>query len=330
MIAISIVMSKPPQQELAGAIVSDAAHRYVAGRRERIGPFTDRHFTVLGSLALHRHAIGWDLLRAPANLFLAGPALGITLMSWAARRAGLERLAAWLGRRRLLLKTDVAREVEWLVATELLEIPCHRGDRASYRDAIAETIIADDRVGGHLEASLAALAGSDGELRSRIAAAVESYLGSRTAMAEIATGAVAAGFGALFVKQATPGLVTLSSALATWIAQQSAIAAFPLGASLGALWYSWFPASTAPGLLAATTASVFLAGTVLSAFSGIITDPLQRRLGLHRRRLLRLLQILEASLCGEPGQKRLIRDHYVARLIDLFDVVALAMRVAHA
>src|SRR6202011_1863080 len=121
----------------------------------------------------------------------------------------------------------------------LLEIPCRRRDRASYRDALAETIFADERAA----ALLVAPVGTDPNSRRRLAAAVETYLGSRTATAEIATGFVAAGLGALVVKQATPGLVTLSSALAGMIAQQTAIAAFPLGASLGGLWYSLFPHS---------------------------------------------------------------------------------------
>ncbi|HMD64475.1 MAG TPA: DUF6635 family protein [Stellaceae bacterium] len=323
-------MSDQAQRELASAIVGDAAHQYIESRRERIDAFVDRHFTLAGSLALHRRAIGWDLLRAPANLFLAGPALAVKLMAWAARRGGMERVADWLARRRLILETEIAREIEWLVATELLEIPCHRRDRASYRDAIAETILADDRAAARLGGPLAALAGTDPELRCRLAAAVETYLGSRTATAEIATGFVAAGLGALVVKQATPGLVTLSSALAAMIAQQMAIAAFPLGAGVGGLWYSLFPATAGPGLLAATTAGVFLGGAMLAAFSGVVTDPLQRRLGLHRRRLERLLQILEIDLCGKPGRNRIMRDHYVARLVDIFDLFTLAMRVSHA
>jgi hypothetical protein len=319
-------MSDTPQRALASAIVRDAVHGYIESRRGRIDAFVDRHFTLAGSVALHRRALGWDLLRAPANLFLAGPALAVKLMAWAARRAGMERVAAWLAGRRLLLQTEVARQIELLMATELLEIPVRRRDRVSCRDAIAETILADERAA----ALLIAPAGADPDFRCRLAAAVETYLGSRTATAEIATGFVAAGLGALVVKQATPGLVTLSSALAGMIAQQMAIAAFPLGASLGGLWYSLFPAAAGPGLLAATTAGVFLGGAMLAAFSGVVTDPLQRRLGLHRRRLERLLRILEADLCGGPGRNRIMRDHYVARLVDIFDLIALAMRVPHA
>jgi len=310
--------------------VRDAAHRYIATRRERVDAFVDRHFCLAGSLALHRRAIGWDLVRAPANLFLAGPALMVKLAAWTGRRAGGQRLAAWLARRRLLFETDVAREIEWLVTTELLEIPCYRHDRASPRDVIAETILADDRAAKCLAAELGTVADADPEFRCVFESAVKNYLGSRAATAEIATGVVAAGFGAFVVKQATPGLVTLSSALSGMIAQQSAIAAFPLGAGLGGLWYGLFPTAASPDLLAATMSGVFLSGALLAAFSGVITDPLQRRLGLHRRRLLRLLQALEGTLCGEAGRELTIRDHYVARLIDIFDLVALALRVSHA
>jgi len=315
-------MTDRAKEELARTIVRDAARQYIASRRDRVDAFVDRHFAVAGSLALHRRALGWDLVRAPANLFLAGPALVVSLASLAAQKADAPRLAAWLARRRILLKTDVAREIEWLVASELLGIPCQR----QAQDAIAEAILADHRAAERL----GAVAGTDTESRSRLAAAVENYLGSRTAAAEISTGFIAAGVGALAVKQTTPGLVTLSSALAGMIAQQTAIAAFPLGAALGGLWYGMFPATAGPELLAATMGGVFLLGSLLAAFSGVVTDPLQHRLGLHRRRLSRLLDALEDGLCGERAQYMTMRDHYIARLVDLFDLAALALRASHA
>src|SRR5215470_4829806 len=124
-------MSDAAQQELVDFIVRDAVHRYVASRHERIDAFVDRHFTLSGSLALHRRALGWDLLRAPANLFLAGPALGVKLTAWAARRCGMAGTASWLGGRRLLLQTAVSRQIEWVVATELFEMPYRQEDRGS-------------------------------------------------------------------------------------------------------------------------------------------------------------------------------------------------------
>jgi hypothetical protein len=316
--------SRATEQELA----RDAARRYVSSRRGRVDAFIDCHFTLAGSLALHRCSLGWDLVRAPLNLFLTVPALAAKLASRAARRAGRQPLAAWLASHRLLFQTDLARQIEWLVATELLEIPCRQRNRASSRDALAETVLADPRVAGLLAAPLIAPSGSERESRGRLVAAIESYIGSRVATAEITTGVAATGFGALAVKQATPGLVTLSSALATAIAQQNAIAAFPLGAGLGGLWYGWFPAAAGPGLVAATTGVVVFGGAALAAFSGVLTDPLKRRLGLHRRRLLRLLGELERALCDEGDGSVALRDHYVARLIDLLDLVATVWRLS--
>jgi hypothetical protein len=321
--------SRATQPEFARAVVRGAARRYFLSRRDRVDVFIDRHFTFAGSLALHRCSVGWDLVRAPLNLFLTVPALAAKIASQAARRAGRQQLAAWLASRRLLFQTDLAQEIEWLVATELLEIPCRQPNRASSRDALAEAVLADPRVAERLEAPLTEAAGSERELRGRLVAAIKCYIGSRMATAEITTGVVATGFGALAVKQATPGLVTLGSALAAAIAQQNAIAAFPLGAGLGGLWYSWFPAAAGPGLIVATTGGVVVVGAVLAAFSGVLSDPVKRRLGLHRRRLLRLLGELERALCDEGEGSVKLRDHYVARLIDLLDLVASAWRLSH-
>src|SRR6202040_3214345 len=93
-------------------------------------------------------------------------------MAWAARRAGLERMAGWLAGKQLLLETEVARENDGVGATELLEIPCRRRDRVSYRDAIAETILADERAA----ALLVAPAGADPDFRRRLCAAVAPLL----------------------------------------------------------------------------------------------------------------------------------------------------------
>ena len=183
-------MSDISPDELASAIVRDAVQRYIESRRRRIDSFVDRHFTFGGSVALHRRAPGWDLLRAHA--------------------------------------------------------------------------------------------------------------------------------------------VTLSSALAAVIAQQMAIAAFPFGASLGGLWYSLFPATAGPELLTATTAGVFPrrrhAGRLFRRGHGSVAAPT----GPASGQAPAASPDLGGRLCGEPGRNRLMREHYVARLIDIFDLIALAMRVSHA
>ena len=52
------------------------------------------------------------------------------------------------------------------------------------------------------------------------------------------------------------------------------------------------------------------------------------RLGLHRRRLLRLIGALEAHFFSDEAAGLVVRDHYVARLLSLFELLAGAYQVA--
>lgn len=75
-----------------------------------------------------------------------------------------------------------------------------------------------------------------------------------------------------------------------------------------------------------TGGGVLAASAAIAAFSGVVTDPLQRRLGLHQRRLVKLMDTLEAGFLG--GDARMaVREQYTARLLDMLD--ALAALMAH-
>ena len=97
----------------------------------RVDAFVARHFSLRGTLALHRGALGLDLLRAPLNVVLAPVFVLTRLAAFLARLVRLRRVAAWLGSRRILLPTRVASRVEALVRDELLTPgavadPCRR------------------------------------------------------------------------------------------------------------------------------------------------------------------------------------------------------------
>ena len=239
---------------------------------------------------------------------------------------GLARTAAWLNRYRPFCDTAVAREVSWLVTTELLQLPYAQPRRTYTVDALADAILSDPRVAGRICIGDVLPA----EARARITTAISGYAGTRAATAEIATGSIAAGIGALWVKHATPGMVTLGSVVANMLAQQAAIAAFPLGAGLGTWWYGMYPVAPSADLLATTIGTFAVVGALFAVFSGIVTDPVQRLIGLHQRRLLRLIGALEDVLCGDGEGCFPLRDHYVARLIDLLDLSAALLRTVRA
>jgi hypothetical protein len=74
-------------------------------------------------------------------------------------------------------------------------------------------------------------------------------------------------------------------------------------------------------LTATVTGGLLGLAALLATFSGLLTDPLQQRLGLHRRRLVRLVDALERELLEGEGRSFAVRDHYVARLLDLVDLL---------
>lgn len=309
-------------------IVAAAVDRYVCGARARVPEFVDRHFTARGAARIHRKAVGWDLARAPANLALALPQLALIMTGEAAARTRWRERTLWLRDRRILFTTDVAREVDWLIHTELLQLPYARDGRVSSRDALADEIFTDPRIEAMSAALVEALNGraDDPGFRQQLERTLTVYAGTRAAAAEITTAMFSLAAGAAAFNKLTPGVISLGPALAAVLAQQAAIASFPLGAGLGGMWYGAFPAAAGPAMTAGVTGGLALSLAVLSAFSGVLFDPVQRRLGLHRRRLEKLVGAVESDLRGEGSGRFVVRDHYVARVLDLADLLRATWR----
>lgn len=318
--------------EEADEAVREAARRYFETRRSRVDDFVARHFSLAGSLAIHRKALGWDVLKVPANILLAVPNFAMKFTAVGAHAIGARRAARFLRAMQLLLETAVGREIEWLIMTELMELPYGQNDRESRKDALAEAILSSVRVEAALMEVSATIGrhADDPAFRSQLEETLATYTGTRAAAAEITTALITAGAGLATVKQATPGALALGPALATALAHQMAVASFPLGATLGGFWYGVFPVATSPALIVSLTGGLMALGAVAAAFSGVVADPVQRRLGLHRRRLIKLIDAVERQFLGNEEAGLVVRDHYVARLLSLFELLAGAYSVVRA
>jgi hypothetical protein len=312
----------------AAAIVARAIARYLAERRARIPAFVDANFSLRGALRLHRGALGPDLLRAPANVALVPPFLVMQLGAAGLGGLGARRAARWLRGRKLFLTTDVARELSFRLHRDLLQLPYDDGVRRTERDALAEAILADQRLAVPLATILKRLQQQRGgpEAEARLRAMLETYAGARTAAADLFNNALLASTGAALFQKLTPGAFSLGPVLAGAIAHQAAIASFPLGAGLGSLWYAWFPTAPSAALLLGTTGGLMLLTAVTAGFAGVISDPVQRALGLHARRFERLINVLGRELAGNSDVAFQGRDHYVARIFDLVDLSRAAAR----
>lgn len=315
---------------LAQAIVGDAVRRYIAERRRRIPGFVARNFSLRGAAALHRRAMGWDMLRVPANVALALPNLARHAAASGAERLGWRDVAARLRRVRMSFPSEVGREIEWRIFDELLELPYAQDGRRRERDALVDEIFKDPRVDATLRAVLedAARYAEDPRYRGWLVETIETYTGTRTAAADIANSLIYAGAGGLVFRHWTPGALTLGPMLAQAVAHKAAVLSFPLGAGIGSLWFGALPVTPTAMLTLGVTGGLVLLPALMGAFAGILMDPLQAKLGIHRRRLERLVDCLERELLGAGESRLVVRDQYVARVLDLLDLLQAAARFA--
>ncbi len=59
----------------------------------------------------------------------------------------------------------------------------------------------------------------------------------------------------------------------------------------------------------------------VAALSGIMTDPVQARMGLHQRRLRKMLDHLERDFINRTRNGFRPKDQFVARILDAFDMI---------
>lgn len=290
--------------------------------RARVAAFVARHLTGAGTLRLHRAALGLDLLRAPANVALAPVLLACRGGARLAGALRLPRVSAWAAARPVLLRTRVSAQIEAALLRDLFEAPLPETDRSPSRAALTAALFAAPELRGplaqHPDGGKAAA--------QRVMAVLTDYTGTRAAVAELTTALVTIALGAVLFQALTPGMFSMAPGLAGAVSREAAVAGFPLGETLGGLWYGLFPTAPGPWLTGLTLAGLISVSGVVTAFAGCLADPVQARLGLHRRRLLRLIDTVEAELSGAQDRPFATREHYLVRVFDLWDAALSLLR----
>lgn len=254
--------------------------------------FIQNTFGVRGTLRLHRYAFGADLLRAPANVFLAPFFLLTRLAANLAKLLRFHRTSDWIMRHRLLFETNVSRQVAARVKAFVADLNA-RGLGVAAPDSVVEHEIAE-------------------------------YTGVRSAVAEITTTLFVLIAGYMIFQSLTPGVISLAGPVAELRAHSQAVAEFPLGQGLGRIYYGVFSTEAAVWPLVGTGVVLAMLMSVVTPFAGIIVDPIQVLTGTHRRRLSRLLARLDVDQQPNSG---LAREHVAARLADLSDMALNLWRV---
>jgi hypothetical protein len=315
------------QQTLQHA-VEHGIEAYITSRRASIPGFIDRHFSFRGALALHRKTFGRDWYKHPVNLVWGLP---VTLVKGAAdllEEAGAQRTAQWLHRMPRGMPTVLHQELQWLLYTDLLELPYAQEDRASHRDALLEHILAAPGIAELCEEYLTTLhsVAERPAFRAALERHLEEYGKTRGAVSELAGSLLNLAAGYVALRKATPGALSAGTATATAIAQHIAIAHFWLGSTVGTWYYAVFPVSASAGLVAATTGAMLAAVGVVTALAWIVLDPVLATTGIHRRRLDRFVTALGEEMRGGRRGEYRVRDHYIARVFDVLEMLRVATK----
>lgn len=277
---------------------------YFSACRDRTPPFVDANFSWAGAARRHRFALGRDLVVAPLNVLLALPALLVRLLAAAATRLRWHTVARVLARVPLSFQTRVQRSLLHSLATEVFGLESTRPPFGCSW--------ASPQCAAALERTRFAIAFEHSLLR---------YAAARTAAAEITVALIAGIMGLVFLDRFSPGSLSAGRAVADAVGHELAIRNFWLGDTLGGWYYGVFSAQTPIMLVVGMVLAVIVVLSVCAAFAGVVADPLQRAVGLHRRRIYRLVGSLEGAALADSSASFDPKDHYAARATDVFDIV---------
>ncbi|WP_020210781.1 DUF6635 family protein [Gilvimarinus chinensis] len=309
-------MTQRAQQPLLDAI-NRGVEQYFAECRSRVPGFVRQHFCYPGAWKTNRRAMGWDLLRAPLNLLWAPFYLISQLLAWGLHKGGARTLARLLRKIPSGLQTQVQAYLMTQTQQQLLAL----GEGGSpLRDAIAASIVAEQQHQQPLRAE------QEQHLHSALVDALSQYALTRTATADISNTLFATIAGAFTLQKFTPGGLAIGAVLAGIIANRLAVADFILGPWLGSWYYSLFPVQPEAGLLAVSTVGVMALFAVFTCFSGLVSDPVQALLGIHQRRLNKMLTSLERDMKSQTTGSFRPKDGYLARIMDLIDAARMSLR----
>lgn len=297
--------------------------RYLHGCESRVEGFVRKHYSFRGALRNHSHAIGWDIVRMPINIVWSVVNI---LLAIVGSLAGLVRLRRLQERIRHIppgLETDMDRQIRWLIITELLQLPYEDGSNRSERDALMEEIVKEPSLRKLLDEKLQVFErpSQKPEFQNKLHAKLAEYGATRTGSADLASNAALLITSKAAMGQASFGALSAGTAVSAVIANSVAVSNFWLGSAIGAYYYALVPVAVSVRLLIAVTAVIAVVLALLSTFIGILTDPIQTKLGLHQKRLRKLINSVRNDLQGRSGSNFELREKYSGRLFDVVDVL---------
>lgn len=283
-------------QQIATVLLGleECVEEYIAECRGRVDGFVDGHFSLQETVAFQKQSLASDLLCYPVNALWAIPSLFLKKLLEVPVKLGWRPGSDLIGLLPAGLKTRYQKEIERLIAVELLEWPCTMGERRTSPNGLLNRITRHKQVGPLLASgALSAEALSD---LSDIPRLVGEHSSSRALVLDTAATVLTLAAGWLFFGDHSLGISGIGDHIARQRAKDRAASTFILGSSLGSAFYSVFPPKPSFWQVVGATFTVGLFVTGMSLLVGLVSDPCLKRAGFQHARLHLLIDAVEDCL----------------------------------
>jgi len=283
--------------------------KHFSRQRKYTPTFVKTHFHYGGCWQTNKRAFGFDLGRAPINLLWAPIYIAFIAVLLLLRLAGIKQATTWAKNLPGGLTTRVQSYVNQKVELDLV---CKDGlKRAMLSEVESLSISKPNSIEKQNE--------QEKQLEDIVEQSLKQLMLTRTASADISNTLFSTAIGALAFKKFTPGGFGLGIILASLWVKFKAEKSFFLGDTMGSWYYAVFPPKPDPIEITLSVLCVMLLLAIVASFSGLATDPIQARIGIHKKRLNTLLKQLEKDLVDKASNRFKPLDPYIARILELFD-----------
>jgi hypothetical protein len=228
-------------QQTATTILAleECIEQYATDCRRRVDGFVQRHSSLQETIALQKQSLASDLLFHPANALWAIPSLFLKKLIEIPVKLGWRSGADLITLLPPGLKTRYQKEIERLIATELLEWPCTMKDRRACQNGLLERIERHKQVGPMFKSAIL----SDEALRElpEIHDLIAAHSASRAMVLDTSATVLTLATGWFVFGDHSLSISEIGEKIAAKRARDRAASKFILGSSLGSAFYSVFP-----------------------------------------------------------------------------------------
>lgn len=267
--------------------------RYIEERRARVNEFSERHFSLKETVELQKKHFLSDLLLNPVNSLWAIPYLTLKKVIETLDKMGWGQFTYFFDKVPSGLKTRYQQDIEWIIATELLEWPHKNGNQYSEKHALWEEFEKDPAIRQLITSGQIS---KEHLLSVDLKSELNKFSASRALVSDLAGSGGSLALGWLFFGDGNLGVGGLGERIARKVAQDSASSNFFFGKKMGATFYSIFPPQPNKGQILIATIAVGLLLTAFSLITSVLSDPVRKNLGLQKIKMNSLIDDLEKIL----------------------------------